>query len=160
MKCIMRTVFLSVLILSLAAIASAQEYSACSAVTTAGQWGYTETGTVFAPSGPVLAAMVGKANFDVNGNGWGTQTTSEATSQGGTVLDETVKGNITVNSDCTGGMTVNIYDSGNLARTAYLDFVIDDRANEIRAIVTKVELPNGASVPTVLTIVFKRMHRG
>lgn len=49
--------------------------------------------------------------------------------------DETLDGTYTVNDDCTGEATVNVYDSnGNLVRTSLLHLVWVDHSSEFRAI--------------------------
>lgn len=147
---IVRTVFfLATLLLSLAAVASARDDRGCSAARVAGQWGYTITGTLILPTGPVPFAVVGKLTADAEGNSSAMQTTVV----GGNVSEETLKATFTVNSDCTGTQTVSVYDqSGNLVRTATLALVLDDNAREVRGIFTSLVLqPSGTHVPAVLT---------
>jgi hypothetical protein len=154
-RTIIGSITLCALMLSLAAVASAQDFGPCPAAILTGQWGYTETGTLY-PAGvpPIPFASVGKAIFDAEGNASGIQTTSKG---GQILLNESIQGNITMNPNCTGQMTVGVYDSGKLTRTGYVDFAIDDNAMEIRAIVSKVVLANGASVPLAATIDFRRL---
>jgi len=61
---IVRTVFfLATLLLSLAAVASAQEDRGCSAASAAGEWGYSETGTLYLASIAVPYASVGDVHL-------------------------------------------------------------------------------------------------
>ena len=71
---------------------------------------------------------------------------------GGTVATATIKGTATVNSDCTGTVTLNFYDQkGALVNTAAKNVVYLNWANEARAIITSVSLPNGTSAGAVMT---------
>jgi hypothetical protein len=66
---IVRTIFFfATFLLSLAVVASAQDERACSAAGVAGEWGYTETGTLFLPTGAVPYASVGSYTLDADGN--------------------------------------------------------------------------------------------
>ncbi len=142
-----RVVFLAPVLLGLA-VASAQDQ--CSVTSLLGDWGYTETGTIILPTGPVPMAIVGRVTSDAGSNLSGTQTSS----LGGQVSLEKMNGTFTLNRDCSGIMTVGIYnESGTLLRTAVLSFVIDDHARELRAIVTSlVAEPTHTSLPTVITM--------
>jgi len=161
---IVRTVFfLAALLLSLAAAASAQDRDdgTCSPSRVAGEWGYTYTGTIIlpAPTGPVPSAAVGRATFDAAGN----VSTTQTSSTGGKVAENTVKGTYTVNSDCTGTLDVSIYDpSGTtLLRTATWAVVFVDHAREFRAILTSLVLePSGTSVPPIVTMNGKKLFHG
>jgi hypothetical protein len=142
--------FFATLLLALAGVASAQAEPAwtCTAPKVAGDWGYSETGTVYFPSGPIPYASVGSYTLDADGNLSGARTASAA----GTILTATLKGTATVNSDCTGTLTINFYDgNGNLQNTVTKFLVYVDHGREARAIVTSVQKPDGSSVPTVLT---------
>jgi hypothetical protein len=147
---IVRTVFfLATLLLSLAAVASARDDRTCTLASVAGQWGYTITGTLYLPTGPVPFASVGRSTGDAEGNFTATQTSAV----GGKVSEETAKGTSTVNSDCTGTLTASIYDqSGTLTRTAVWALVAVDNGREFRAIIKSLVLePSGTSVPAVVT---------
>lgn len=151
---IVRTIFFTTLSLSLAAVAPAQDDGACSNARVVGTWGYTYTGTLILPTGAVPAASVGRFTLDTAGNFSGTQ----ASSLGGNVGQDTLKGSASVNGDCTGTLTLRIYDpSGNLLRTAVLAFVVVDNAKEIRGIFTSLVLPAGTSLPTIITANGKKL---
>jgi hypothetical protein len=67
--------------------------------------------------------------LDSKGNLIGTATSSS----GGTVNDVTLEGSGTVNSDCTGTLSVGVYASGSLVRTANFD-----GAESIRKLIKKL----------------------
>jgi hypothetical protein len=117
----------------------AQEKSAkvkeCSNATLQGGFGYTSTGNLLA-SIPMLPppfagpfAEAGRQTFDGKGNTDGSATLSA----NGNIQAVTITGTYTVNSDCTGTMTLKVSPLGLVAN---LNFVIDDDGAELRAIVT------------------------
>lgn len=123
----------------------------CSSAGVAGKWGFTTSGTVVG-IGP--RASVGIFTLDAAGNllkGKGTSTLN------GVVTDETFSGTYTVNPDCTGKLTADIFDlSGNKILTGTLDLVFDNNVRELRAIFTSAALPNGTPLATVITVDAKR----
>lgn len=141
-----------VTLVSLIPAAQAHNQS-CSQAGVAGNWGYTYIGTIVLPTGAIPAAAVGSFSLDAQGNISGTQTRSVA----GSIAEETIKGTGTVNHDCTASYTVEVYDgAGNLLRTAVLAGVFVDQERELRAIFASLVLPNGASLPPVITINAKK----
>jgi hypothetical protein len=143
------SLFFATLLLSLAAVASAQARPGCTctAAKVAGEWGYSETGTVITPIGPVPYSSLGRYTLDSNGKYSGSRTASV----GGNIQNATFEGTATVNSDCTGTVTINFYDAnGNLLNTVTKNLVYVDNARGARAIVTSVVKPDGSSVQTVL----------
>jgi hypothetical protein len=152
------TIFLfATLMLGLATGASAQVPRTCSLAGVAGEWAPTLTGTVIPPTGPVLFAGIQRLTIDAAGNVSGTQTAS----LGGSLREETIQGNITVNSDCAGTLTEGIYgQSGNLSRTAVWAVVLVDNEREMRAIVKSIVLADGTPVPAVITIDSKKLFHG
>ena len=128
----------------------------CSQAGVAGKWGYTYTGTIFHPTaGAIQTASVGRFTLDAEGNISGTQTRNV----GGSTGEETIKGTGTVDQDCTATYKVDVYDgAGNLLRSAVLAGVFVDDATELRAIFTSLVLPNGANLPTVITVNAKKLH--
>ena len=130
---------------------------ACSNSTGAGTWAFTITGTVILPTGvAVPVAQMGIFNQDSSGDLIGIQTRS----LGGGIAQETFTGTTSTNPDCTGQVTVYVYDkqSGALVRTSTLDFILIDEGKEARAIVASIVLPNGASLAPVLTVEYKRVE--
>jgi len=156
---IVRTIFFfATLLLSLAAVATAQD-GFCSSGATAGTWGYTEIGTLILPTGAVPFAAVGRGAIDADGNFSGTQNSGA----GASASPNVVKATVTVNSDCTGTLKAGIYDpSGTiLVRTAIFAVVFADQATEMQGIVTSlVAQPSGTSVPAVLTMNAKKLFPG
>jgi hypothetical protein len=145
--------------LSVAGAASAKDYGVCPNAGLEGAWGYTETGTVMVPSAdgtvPVLAVAVGRYDFDSAGNFSGTQYSSA----GGTVVSDAKVGTYTLNPDCTGTLTLKIYDpSGTtLRRTSVWAIVIDDKATEFRGIMISMVLPNGVALSPIMTVTARKL---
>lgn len=108
-------------------VAPSASAGSCKIGRVAGTYGYTTSGTI-----PTLGAVaaVGHINLDASGNLTGAQTASF----NGTIVPETLSGTYTVNSDCTGTATVNVYHSGVLARTTNLDVIFENDQRELRAI--------------------------
>jgi hypothetical protein len=125
----------------------------CSAASVAGKWTFTTTGSIPA-IGPVAA--VGSYVADAAGNLKGGQTRS----LNGDVADETFTGTATVNADCTGTDVIQVFESGVLVRTSTLSIEYDDDGQNARAIFTSLILPDGTSLPTILTIDAKRALPG
>jgi hypothetical protein len=122
--------------------------STCTMASVAGNWGYTYTGVLILPSGPVPVAAVGRFTADVSGNISGTQTRTLA----GATAHEVIKGSNTVNSDCTATATIGVYDqSGNLLRTGVIAAVYVNNGREVREIFESLTLTDGTSLPVVIT---------
>jgi hypothetical protein len=139
--------------LSAASAARASDTRSCSTASIAGKFGFTTTGSI--PSiGPVAAT--GLFTQDASGNITGTQTRS----LNGDIADETFTGTATVNRDCTGTDTIQVFQSGVLVRTTTLHVVYDDNGREARAIFTSLVLPDGTSLPSIITIEARRIFPG
>lgn len=137
-------------VLGAAAIAQASDVGRCSRASVAGKWAFTTTGSI--PGiGPVAA--VGSFTQDASGNLKGSQTRS----LNGDVADETFTGTASVNPDCTGADVIQVFQSGVLVRTSSLSVVYDENGQDVRAIFTSLVLPDGTSLPTILTIEAKRV---
>lgn len=130
--------------------ANAVEHSlACSNARVAGDWAFTETGTLIPTTGAAPFAAVASFTLDSTGNLVGSATSS----WGGTVTQGlTLQGTGTVNSDCTGTLTINVYESGTLLRTASFNIVYVNNSRAARAILTSLVLANGTSIPGVITL--------
>jgi hypothetical protein len=120
----------------------------CSYRTSAGSFGFTLTGEVILPTGPVPIAAVGRANLESSGDVTGT----ESRNVGGGFADETFTGKYTVNADCTGTATLTFYESGQLVRISILSIIFDGNSREIRMVQKSLQLPNGAFLPVVITV--------
>ena len=88
----------------------------------AGVYGFTITGTLLLQTGPVPLAGVGKALLTANGD----FSATEARTVGGGFANETLRGAFTVNADCTGTLTADIFESGHLVRTSVFSIVFDN----------------------------------
>jgi len=64
-------------------------------------------------------------------------------------VPETLSGTYSVNADCTGTATINVFHAGVLARTTNLAVIFDDSERELRAIFM--------TPGTVLTVQGKRL---
>jgi hypothetical protein len=136
----------------LAVLTPAAHATNCSTATVAGDWGFTLTGTLLLPTGPVPAAAVGRVSVDNRGNGVGT----EARNVGGQYADETLTATWTVNSDCTGTLYAKIYENGQLARISVTTITFDDNSSEFRMVQKSLTLPDGTDLPVVITIEGKK----
>ena len=130
-------------------LAGSSLHAACTSATAAGTFGFTTTGTLILPSGPVPVGAVGLITFDLNGNAAGSQDRS----LGGAFAHETLTGTLTVNRDCTISLLANVFDSsGTLVRTSTIDGVLVNNGKQIRGIFETVVLANGVSLGSVLTV--------
>jgi hypothetical protein len=141
---LMRTTLGLILFAAIISIAPAAHARSCSLSGVAGTYGYTTSGSI-----PTLGAVaaVGRISLDASGNLTGAQTASFS----GALVPETLSGNYTVNADCTGTATVNVYHGGVLARTTTLSVVWDSNQRELRAIFL--------TAGTVLTVQGRKMFR-
>jgi hypothetical protein len=144
---------LATVCMSLAPAVQAAEH--CSLAKAAGNWGFTLTGTLILPTGPVPGAAVGRLSVDAAGNISGT----EARNVGGGFANETLTGSWTVNSDCTATITANIYESGVLVRISVLAAVFVDNSSKIRAVQESLTLPDGTLIPVVITLDGNKLFR-
>lgn len=119
----------------------------CSPATVAGNYGFTLTGTLIFPSGPVPGAAIGRAKLGPDGRVSG----MEARNVGGGFANETFNGTSEVRPDCTGAATIQFFESGNLVRTSVIVIVWDDNLNEFRFVQESLVLPDGTNVPVVVT---------
>jgi hypothetical protein len=119
----------------------------CSQASAAGYWAYTYNGTVFAPDAAPIAA-VGHYHQDAKGNVTGGQTHTLA----GQTEAEDITATATVNSNCTGSATINVYLQGTLLRTTTVDLAYDSDGNHVRMIFTSLTLADGTVLPVVATL--------
>jgi hypothetical protein len=142
------------LLLGSATAALAENHHTCSTSRVAGDWGYTKTGTLVLPTGAVPFASVGRFSLDDDGALSGTNDGNV----GGRVSKDVLKGTVAVGADCTGTATIEVYDtSGNILRTLTMGLVFVDDARGARGIVTSLVLPNGASLPSIITADVRRL---
>ena len=136
----------------LTSVAPKVQAAQCSLAGVSGKYGFTLTGTVILPTGAAAIAAVGEATVD----GKGSVTGTEARSVGGEYADETMQGTLTVKADCTGSMTLNFYEAGQLVRTSILSLVFDNNQREVRMVQKSLQLPNGEFLPVVITVEGKK----
>ena len=151
LRTILAVLSVTVMYVSLAPEASAQ--GPCSLATIAGKWGATLTGTVLfsgPPTGPGPVPVAAVIRFDINtaGNVSGT----EARNVGGGFANETLKGTVSVNPNCTGTATVMFFESGALERTSVLSLVFDILSTHVRMVQKSLTLPDGTKLPVVVTV--------
>jgi hypothetical protein len=146
---------LLITLFALAAVSAthASDSRSCSTGSVAGKFGFTTTGSIPA-IGPVAAT--GLFTQHASGTITGTQTRS----LNGDIADETFTGTATVNPDCTGTDTIQVFQSGVLVRTTTLHVVYDDNGREARAIFTSLVLPDGTSLLSIITIEARRIFPG
>ena len=148
MKCNVLSQFAIVAAVSMVAATSLQAHAKqCSQSSAAGEWAYTYNGTVFAPDAAPIAA-VGHYHQDAKGNVIGGQTHTLA----GQTEVEDITATATVNSNCTGAATINVYLQGTLLRTTTVDIAFDSDGNHVRMIFTSLTLSNGTVLPVVATL--------
>jgi hypothetical protein len=134
-------------------VPAAQADDSCSTAKAAGDWGFTLTGMLLTPTGAVPAAAVARGTIDAEGN---VTSATEARNVGGGFANETITGSWTVNSDCTGTLTINAYESGKLVRTSVLSLVFVDNMREVLMVQQSLTLPDGTTLPVVVTVEGKR----
>ena len=146
---------LLITLFALTAVSAAHASDArnCSTTSISGKFGFTTTGSIPAIGG---VAATGIFTQDASGTITGTQTRS----LNGEIADETFTGTATVNPDCTGTDTIQVFQSGVLVRTTTLHVVYDDNGREARAIFTSLVLPDGTSLPSIITIEARRIFPG
>src|SRR2546421_7111904 len=125
-------------------------HAACTKAASAGKWGFSTTGSI-----PAIGAVAATGVFtqDGSGNITGTQTRS----LNGDIADETFTGTATVNPDCTGTDTIQVFESGVLVRTSTVKIVYDDNGRSARAIFTSIVLPDGTTLAAILTVDARRV---
>jgi hypothetical protein len=147
-KCVGSLVAL-VLTVGLAAPAHADDHN-CSLARSAGKWSFTDQGTVVG-IGPRTA--MGVFTFDGEGN---LQNGVATSSLNGAIASETFSGTYTVNADCTGTISVDIFASGTEILVVTLNVAFDDDMKHMRGIFTSVATPNGTQLQTVINLDARR----
>lgn len=142
MQCRIASLFVLALMVSLTAPAHAA--GPCSVARAAGNWSFTDNGTVVGV-GPRTA--VGTLTLDALGNvlnGVGTS------SLNGAIADESFSGTYTVNPDCTGTISVTIYSGGVELFVINGNSAFDNNVKHMRVIFTSVVEPDGTALATVI----------
>jgi hypothetical protein len=136
-------VFAIALMAGLAPPAHADDHQ-CSLARSAGKWSFTDSGTVV-DVGPRTA--VGVFKLDGAGN---LQNGLATSSLNGSTADETFSGTYTVNPDCTGTLSVEIFVSGVELFAVTLNLAFDEDMKQMRGIFTSAVEPNGTTLSTVI----------
>lgn len=142
------TAAVTALAVSLAPTALADD-KGCSNASLRGTFAYTSTGSIATPpaiAGPFVE--VGTQTFD----GRDGTTAAAMSSQNGNISPLTVTGTYTVNSDCTGTMTLQVTFPGVPTFPVDVYFVVDDSGDEFQAIETDSGL--------VITRVGRKLYKG
>ena len=119
----------------------------CSNATAVGVYGFTTTGSIIGPSGPVPVVAVGRITFTSAGTVFGSQTRSV----GGSTAVERLAGTFSITPNCTGTIIAQVFVSGALVRTSTLATIWVDSGRKARAVFKKTVLPDSTILPTVLT---------
>ena len=124
-------VFTTLFVLGIVPRAQAGQPRGCSNATLRGSFGFTSVGNLLALPPPLAGpfAEIGRQTFYGNGN---TDATATA-SANGNIAKLTLQGTYAVNPDCTGSMTLFVFELGGSFNA---DFVIDDDGAELRVILT------------------------
>ena len=148
----MKTAKLLMLIMLEMSVVPLSVRAACTNHTGAGTWGFSTNGSI-----PAIGAVAATGIFtqDVSGKITGKQTRS----LNGDIADETFTGTATINPDCTGTATIQVFESGVLVRTTTLNVVYDDGGREARAVFTSLVLADGTSLPSIITFEARRVFR-
>jgi hypothetical protein len=141
------TCLISLFALVLAITVPAQaEDRTCLLTRSAGKWSFTDQGTVL----PISSrTAVGVFTLDGTGN---LQNGVATASLAGTVASETFSGTYTVNPDCTGTISVDIFSSGTEILTVNLSIAFDEDMKHMRGIFTSAATPNGTQLATVINL--------
>lgn len=142
-------------VLSIGPIPAARAWGSpgCSLASVAGAYGFSYSGVGILPTGQVPVGAVGKYHSDGAGNLMG----DEINSLAGNAAYQTIVGKLTVSPDCSGTLVAKVYQGGALARTSYIHIQYENNTNDVLLIFQKLLLPNGSSLPVVITGSGKRL---
>jgi len=129
----------------------------CSNATAVGAYGFSGNGSIIRPTGPVPVVQVGRITEDEDGNVAGT----EIVSVGGVIGRHLIKGTISVNSDCTGTITIQTFEpSGAPLGRSTASIVLVDNGRKQLGIFIELLAPNGTVIPTATSILGERLFPG
>ena len=138
-----------VAILGIPAAAQAGE-SSCSLSRAADTYAFTDSGTVIG-IGPRVA--FGKFTLTADGRLLNGVATS---SLNGVIAEETFYGTYTVNSDCTGTISIEIFSGDTELLAVGVNFLFADKMQRLNGIFTSVVTPGGVSLPTTIAVEARR----
>jgi len=155
MKCNIgpKTLVLAVFAIFVVSTALSAHARQCSLANVAGTYGFTATGTLILQV-PVPLAAAGTVTLHADG----TVSGKEFRSVGGQFATETIgPGNWSVDSDCTGKLTAEVFVGTVLNRTSVLRFVVDDNLSEIRVLQESLTFADGSTPPAIITFEGRRI---
>src|SRR5215472_6123702 len=136
---------LSVATLYMSMAAAARPEGACSPALAVGAWAFSNSGTVIGV-GPRVAE--GVFTLDPAGKVLNAKFTQ---SLNGIITRGTFTGAYTVNADCTGTLSFDVFDdSGTPLFTGTADIAFDDNVRQFRFIFTSAALPDGTPLTTAI----------
>jgi len=104
--------------------------------------------------GPVPLAAAGTITL----HGDGSVSGKEFRSVGGQFATETIgPGTWSVDSDCTGKLTAEVFVGTVLNRTSVLRFVVDDNLSEVRVVQESLTFADGSTPPAIITFEGRRI---
>ncbi len=137
---------LATLLLSVSAVAVARDrdHRSCSIASVRGEWGYSESGTLYHPVlGAVPYASVGSYTVDHDGNLSGARNASVGNTG---IQFATIQGTATVNPDCTGELQLSFFSAAGILLNTGVKFVVYiNDSTEARSLITDVVLPDGTT---------------
>jgi hypothetical protein len=156
-----RTLVLLVLIAAMAAtlnvgpVPAARAWGSpgCLLANVAGAYGFSYSGVGILPTRQIPVGAVGKYHTDAAGNFVG----DEINSLAGAAAYQTLLGKLTVSPDCSGTLIAKVYQGGALVRTSYVHIQYENNTNDALITFQKLMLPNGSSLPVVITGSGKRL---
>lgn len=138
-----------VAILGIPAAAQAEE-SSCSLHRAAATWNFTDSGTVIGV-GPRVA--FGKFTLTADGRLLNGVATS---SLNGVIAEETFYGTYTVNPDCSGTISIEIFSGDTELLAVSVNILFGDRMQRVNGIFTSVMTPGGVSLSTAIAVEGRR----
>jgi hypothetical protein len=118
---------------------------ACSIASVAGAWGHNFDGWV---NLGVLTPFAGAGRTAVDGQGNVSGTETRTPLFGGRPIEVTMTGTVTVNADCSGTLTVNLYDQSNaLIGTEVWAVVYVDNETAMRGTLATLNSSFGINIP-------------
>jgi hypothetical protein len=127
----------------------------CSFANTNGDWAFSYSGDVILPTGPLRVASVGLFK-QTNGSLSGSETRNLV----GSVADETITADYTVNADCMASYAFQVFDAGVLVRTSKVNVVFENNGRSVRGIFTSLVLADGPALPNVITVDARKIFPG
>lgn len=151
---------LAVLAASVVSMAVSAHARQCSITNVAGTYGFSVNGTLILPIGPGGTAVPVPVNAvgTITLHPDGTASGKEDRSVGGQFAKESIgPASWSVNADCTGKLTAEVFVGTTLNRTSVLRFVVDDNLSEIRVMQESLTFADGSKPPAVISFEGRRI---